>query len=384
MLGAEVTKIESTTHLDSARMGSVKPPTEDRWWEWAPIFQGVNTNKRAITLDLDTAEGVALVKRLITRAHVVLENFSPWVMDHFGLGWDAIQGLNPGAIMVRMPGFGLSGPWRDRIGFAQTMEQASGMAAVTGYEGGQPMIPRGICDPLGGLHSAVGLMVALFDRDRSGHGHLVESSMIEAALNIAAEPIIEQSAYGRLLTRHGNRSPVAAPSGVYRCRGDDEWVAVAVANDAQWHGLRMVLGDLPWAGAVAFRSGRGRRAGHGEIDRHVAAWCRELNVDEAIDRLLAAGVPAGRVNRPWEVHDNPQLRARSFFERVEHPVIGDHARYPGLPFRYAGQRDGWHRTASPTLGQHNDDTLIGDLGLTAAEVARLRAAGVVGERPSGL
>jgi crotonobetainyl-CoA:carnitine CoA-transferase CaiB-like acyl-CoA transferase len=384
MLGAEVVKIESTTHLDSARMGSVKPPSEDRWWEWAPIFQGVNTNKRAITLDLDTTEGLGLVKRLISNADVVLENFSPRVMDHFGLGWDAVQCLNPRAVMVRMPGFGLSGPWRDRIGFAQTMEQASGMAAVTGYEDGQPMIPRGICDPLGGLHSALGLMIALFDRDRSGCGHLVESSMIEAALNIAAEPIIEHSAYGRLLTRHGNRSPVAAPSGVYRCRGDDEWVALAVAGDAQWRGLRMALGDPPWAGADALGDDRGRRAHHDEIDGHIRAWCRELDVDEAIARLLAAGVPAGRVNRPWEVHDNPQLRARGFFEQLDHPVIGGHARYPGLPFRYAGQRRGWHRTPSPTLGQHNDDILKGQLDLAATEIDRLRAVGVIGERPKGL
>ncbi|HEV8298046.1 MAG TPA: CoA transferase, partial [Acidimicrobiales bacterium] len=383
MLGAEVVKIESTTRPDSARMGSVKSPPDDLWWEWAPIYHGVNTNKRSITLDLDTPHGLELAKRLITVSDVVLENFSPRVMDHFGLDWDTVHALNPRAVMVRMPAFGLSGPWRDRIGFAQTMEQASGMAWITGYPDEQPIIPRGLCDPLGGLHAAIGLLVALAQRDRTGVGELVEASMIEAALNIAAEPVLEYAAYGRLLGRLGNRGPLAAPQGAYRAAGHDEWVALAVGNDQEWHALRKVMGDPAWARDARFDSAAGRRAAHDDIDAGVAAWCATLDVRDVVDDLLAAGVPAGRVTRAWEVHENPQLRARGFFDTLEHRVIGTHDRYPGLPFRWSEADAPWHRTAAPTLGEHNDAILRGVLDLDDEAMHGLRTAGVIGERPRG-
>jgi crotonobetainyl-CoA:carnitine CoA-transferase CaiB-like acyl-CoA transferase len=383
MLGADVRKVESTTRPDTARMGSVKPPSEDLWWEWAPIFHGANTGKRSVTIDVNVPEGLALAKRLIAASDVVLENFSPRVMEQFGLDFDAVHAVNSSAVMVRMPAFGLDGPWRDRIGFAQTSEQVSGMAWVTGYEDGDPMIPRGICDPLSGLHAAFALLVALADRERTGEGVLVESTMVEAALNIAAEQVLEYSASGELLTRHGNRGPRAAPQGAYRCVGRDAWVAIAVASDDQWAALRGALGDPVWASDPVLDSDAGRRAREDLIDGELAAWCAARDPDDVVAMLTAAGVPVARVVPPWAVHENPQLVARRFFETVEHPIIGTHARFPGLPFRPPAAAGVWHRRPAPTFGEHNDE-ILSELGLDADEIRALRDGGVVGERPLGV
>ena len=208
-LGADVVKVESVQRPDGMRY-TTTPPRAEQWWEWGPVFHGANTGKRGITLDLNDPEGLALAKRLVAGADAVIENFSPRVMENFGLDWDAVHAVNPRAVMVRMPAFGLDGPWRDRTGFAQTMEQITGMAWVTGFADGPPLIPRGACDPLAGMHAVFALLVALEARDRTGEGMLVEVTMVEAALNAAAEQVVEHSADGhaaRPRTATGARSP---------------------------------------------------------------------------------------------------------------------------------------------------------------------------------
>ncbi|MER3453335.1 MAG: CoA transferase, partial [Acidimicrobiia bacterium] len=240
-LGADVIKVESTRRPDGMRFTTTRPAGTDRWWEWSPLYNGVNVNKRGVTIDMTRPEGLELAKRLITKVDAVVENFTPRVMENFGLTWEVVHRVNPRVVMVRMPAFGLDGPWRDRAGFAQTMEQVSGMAWVTGFPDGPPVIPRGACDPLAGMHAAFALLLALEDRDRSGEGRLVEVTMVEAALNAAAEQVVEYSATGRVMNREGNRGPAAAPQGLYRCGGPEEWLALAVADDAQWVALRTAI-----------------------------------------------------------------------------------------------------------------------------------------------
>jgi crotonobetainyl-CoA:carnitine CoA-transferase CaiB-like acyl-CoA transferase len=304
-------------------------------------------------------------------------------MEGFGLDWEAIAAANPRAVMVRMPGFGLSGPWRDRTGFAQTMEQVSGMAWVTGLADGPPLIPRGACDPMAGMHAVVALLVALDERERSGRGSMVEMTMVEAALNAAAELVIERSAYGALLHRDGNRGPVAAPQGVYACRGDERWLALAVATDEQWEGLRRALGDPGWAADPALAGAGGRRSAHDRLDEGLAQWCASQDLDELVELLTAHGVPAAPVLAPRDIAGISQLRARGFFEAVDHPVIGTHD-LPGLPFRLSDADAGWLRAPPPTLGQHNQEVLGDLLGLGVEEIETLRTAGIIGDRPVGL
>jgi crotonobetainyl-CoA:carnitine CoA-transferase CaiB-like acyl-CoA transferase len=281
--------------------------------------------------------------------------------------------------MVRMPGFGLDGPWRDRTGFAQTMEQASGMAWLTGFADDLPVIPRGPCDPLAGMHAVFALLAALEERRRSGVGRLVEVTMIEAALNVAAELVVEHEAYGARLMRAGNRGPVAAPQGVYSCSGAERWLALAVTDDAQWDTLVGVLGDPPWAQGPDMATAAGRRRRHDEIDERLAEAFADLDLDDLVERLSAAGVSAERVVAPVWVLENPQLQARGFVEHVDHPVIGEHD-FQSLPFRLATHAGPWFRTPSPSLGQHNQEVLFDDLELAQSEIDALAADGVIGDR----
>lgn len=381
-MGADVIKIESVQRPDGMRFTSTAPPKVDRWWEWCPVFHGANGGKRSVTLDLSKPAGLDLVKQLIAGADAVTENFSPRVMDNFGLTWDAIHEVNPAAVMVRMPAFGLDGPWRDRTGFAQNMEQVSGLAWVTGYEDGAPIIPRGACDPLAGMHVVVALLAALDERDLTGTGLLVEATAVEVALNVAAEQVLEYSAYGRLIGRLGNRGPVAAPQGVYPSREREEWVAIATATDEQWQALAKILGrNLGDRADLATPAGR--RAAHDELDDVIGTWCATHTQDRAVIELLDKGVPAAPAINPRDIAFNPQLAARQFFEPIDHAVTGHHD-LPGLPFRASTHNGGWLRSPPPTLGEHNEEVLGDLLGLDRDTLTALAEDSIIGTRPLGL
>jgi crotonobetainyl-CoA:carnitine CoA-transferase CaiB-like acyl-CoA transferase len=380
-LGADVIKVESITRPDLMRYASTQRPSTDEWWEWSPLFHYGNAGKRAITLDLTRPEGIEVFERLLGTADVLVENYTPRVMEQFGLDWDRVHEINPNLVMTRMPAFGLDGPWRDNTGFAQTMECISGMAWLTGFADGPPVLVRGACDPLAGMHAVIATLLALLDRDANGGGRLIEATMVEAALNAAAEQVLSYSATGTVLTRDGNRSPHAAPQGVYACAGEDSWVAIAVENDAQWNALTKVLGDPAWAALPEVGTHDGRRAAHDAIDTKLRAWTATRAASATADELCEAGVPAAEVIASRDVVHNPQLRHRGLFEIQPHRVTGEHE-LPALPFRFR-RVDHWLSRPAPTLGQHNDEVLT-ELGLRPEEIADLTAAGIVGERPAGL
>lgn len=377
-LGAEVIKVEGLARPDGMRFGTTKKPGEPHWWESGAVFHSVNAGKRAVTLDLGTETGRTLVFDLIETADAVIENFSPRVLDGFGITWEAVQARNPKAIMVRMPSFGLDGPWRDRTGFAQTMEQVSGMAWISGFADGPPIIPRGTCDPLAGMHATVAFLAALRHRDATGLGSFIEVSMVEAALNCAAEMVIEHAAYGASLARDGNRGPVSAPQGLYRCRGTERWLALAVTDDEQWRRAAEVLGGAELAADERFATDAARRADHDALDDVIGELALELDRDEVVEALLAAGVPAAPVLSTASVLDHQQLRSRAFFESIDHPIVGTHDLL-GLPFRFASRSGGWFERPAPMLGQHNAEVLGGILGLSNEELERLEADGVIGD-----
>lgn len=383
-LGADVVKVESIQRPDGMRFAGAVP--RDKLWEWSPVFAGANPGKRDLTLQLDDERGMRLLKQLIAGADVVIENYSVRVLENFGLGWDEIRSLSDRVILVRMPAFGLDGPWRDRTGFAMTIEQASGLAWITGYED-MPLVVRGACDPAGGMQTVFALLMALEDRRRTGRGQLVEVPLLENALNMAAEQVIEYSAYGRLLTRQENRGPVSAPQGLYRCApaGDDreQYVALAIQRDDQWRALREQMGDPDWARAADLDTAAGRRARHDEIDERLDAWLADQPRREAAERLVAAGIPAAELINAHRVMPHPQLEARAFFQTLVHPETGS-TRYPGFPMRFGGFGSRLHRSPPPTLGQHNRELLGSELGLSDQEIDSLLEAQVIGERPAFL
>ncbi len=358
--GADVIKIESIQRPDGIRYSGGMRTDVDDWWEYGWVFHAMNTNKRSVTLDLESADGIRLFKQLVSQADAVIENFSPRVMDQFGLGADALLDVKPDLVMVRMPAFGLTGPWRDRVGFAPTMEQIAGLAWVTGLPEGPPVPPRGACDPLAGAHAAYALLAALEFADRTGRGQLVEVPMIETVLNVTATQTIEFEVFGQIFERRGNRGHPSAIQDLYRCAGDDDWIAICAHTDAQ----RKALSELT--------SG----AEFGE-------WVSGQDRDTAVEVLARAGIPAAAVVSPSLVTENPQLNHRGFFERLDHPSTGE-GLYPTPPFALLDGVERWLHRTPPTLGQHNTEVLTELCDLTGGDLERLAADGVIGTRPKGL
>jgi crotonobetainyl-CoA:carnitine CoA-transferase CaiB-like acyl-CoA transferase len=356
--GADVIKIESIQRPDGIRYSGGMRTDVDDWWEYGWVFHAMNTNKRSVTLDLQSEDGQKLVKDLVRQADVVIENFSPRVMEQFGLGADALLELNPKVVVVRMPAFGLTGPWRDRVGFAPTMEQIAGLAWVTGLPDGPPVAPRGACDPLAGAHAAFATLAALEFADRTGSGQLVEVPMIEIVLNVTAVQTMEFEVFGSVMERRGNRGHTAAVQDVYRCAGEDSWIAVSV-RPGDRAALTAVIGEI-----------------------RIEEWLATQNAGAAVETLTAAGIPAAVVISPSLVTENPQLMHRGFFERLEHPRTGE-GLYPSPPFARLDGAERWLLRTPPTLGQHNEEVLAELCGLTAADLARLAADGVIGTRPKG-
>ncbi|OIN81775.1 CoA transferase [Mycobacterium malmoense] len=386
MLGAEVIHVESARRPDGTRLIAGIPAAEERWWEKSPIFAALNTNKKGLTLDLQSPRGRELLRRLIATCEVIVENFTPRVLDQIGLDFAAVQAVRPDAVMLRMPGFGLDGPWRDNPAFAYAIESASGLSWLTGYPDRPPYEPYSIGDPCAGVHALNALLLALEHRRRTAQGVLVEAAMVDAALSISAEQVIEYSAYGALLERAGNRGPTAAPQNLYRSADIDEfgrldsWVAIAVATDDQWRRLCDALGSPSWATDPALASTGGRRAHHDLIDERLAAWCEHRSADDIVATLWDAGVPVAKVMQPHRQTELEQLAFRGFFEEVEHPVNG-WAKLSTVPMRLSAGPGLFHTQPAPLLGQHNCE-LLAELGLTPSEIADLEADGVIGHSPA--
>ncbi len=383
MLGADVIHVESIQKIDGCRsVGSTFAAQQEAWWECSFIYLSANTNKRGLTLDLSNPKGMEVLEKLIRDADALVENYSPRVMDGFGVSWERIQELNPRCHYVRMPAFGLDGPLRENVGFAATMEQMSGLSWLTGHIEDQPRIQRGPCDPVAGVHAAFALLVAMAERDHSQRGHFIECSMLEAALNITAEQVIEHTAYGNLMSRQGNRSPEAAPQGLYACRDhqlaeNPQWLALSVTSETQWRALVELLGRPEWATKIDADL-PSRRALHDEIDEGLRAAFAQRDRDTWIEELLAVGVPAAAILDPRSLSTHPHYLARGFVEELEHPVIGRQLTM-GAPFRFASV-ERWLNCAAPTLGQHNDE-ILRELGYSGDEIDNLAAEKIIGTLP---
>ncbi|SRX94407.1 formyl-CoA transferase [Pseudonocardia dioxanivorans] [Mycobacterium shimoidei] len=375
--GADVIKVESIQRPDGHRYSGSLLRNSEYWYEIGPLWQGTNLNKRDITLDLSVEAGRDLALRLAADADVVVENFSPRVVEQFGLDFDSLVKVNPDVIMVRMPGFGLQGPWRDYVGWALNIEQLAGMSAVTGYADGPPCNLQGPADPIAGVHAAVALLAALEHRQRTGEGQLIEVAQIEVGAAVTAEPVIEYSLTHQVRGREGNRHRRYA-QGVYPASGDDQWVAISVRDDSDWAAVADVIGRPELCDDARFASPEARLHNHDALDEVLAQWTAVRTSDEAADRLRRRGVPAERILTSERMYDVDQLDARGFYQEIEHSLSG-RQKFPGWPFRITPGPQRHHRTPSPTLGQHNEDVL-GALGLSDDEVSKLRDEQVIGER----
>ena len=293
MLGAEVIHIESTKHPDGIRLNGTRPMSEPQWWEWCPMFQGANVNKLDVAMELDTERGAELLLELVERSDVLIDNFSPRVLEQLGLDQDVLLARNPRIVVLRAPAYGVTGPWRERLAYAPTIEAQAGIAWISGFTDRAPEPPSGVADAMGGAHATVALLLALEHRDRTGRGMFLECPMVGAALNLAAEQVVEYSAYGRLLERRGNRSATCVPQGVYRTADvdpdgtRDRWVAISVADDEQWAALCGVLSRPEWSS----RRRRSRASPDAGRSRTISTRCWPLGVRAAVRARSSARSP---------------------------------------------------------------------------------------------
>lgn len=377
--GARVVKIEAPTGRGprdcrggapiGGWLGGGAPAIEP--WNANAAFVKLQRNKRSVALDLKTAAGRAVFLELATVSDVLVENFSARAMPNLGLGYEDVARVNPRLVYVSMSGFGKSGPYRDRVAFGPTVEPMSGLASVMGYGPGEPRnTAMAIMDPIAAVNAAAAVVDALRRRENTGRGVHVELSLHESGVAFCGPWLVDAQIGGRHAPA-GNRHPRLAPHGVYPCSGDDEWVAIACRDDADWRALCQLADGLDGNADLA-----ARMADHDDIDRRLAAWTRPLRKSQAAERLRAAGVPAGSVNATPDMTADPQVRARGFFVPLEPgptPV-------PGHPVKMAGS-DSADWTPCPRFGADNRAVLKEWLDYDDERVDALETAGVLVNKP---
>ncbi|HEY48559.1 MAG TPA: CoA transferase [Dehalococcoidia bacterium] len=378
-LGAEVVKIESIQRLDFLRLLGGWPSADG--YEFSAAFNGTNRNKYGITLNLNHPRGREIFKRLVEIGDVVTENFSPRVMENWGLTYDALKEIKPGLIMLSMPGFGTTGPWRNYVTFGPNVEMVSGMPTISGYPGGEPMMTGYIADPAAGLMGAVAVVVALQHRHRTGKGQHIDLSQIEAFTAFMGQAIIDYSMNNRMQPRRGNRHPSMAPHGVYPCKGDDDWVTITVSSDEEWDRLCDATGNPSWASEPKYTDAASRYSNHDELDKLMGEWTRQHDKHEVMQILQGAGVAAAPVLSYAEFLDDAHIKDRGFFETVTRPLTGTHP-YPGFPVKLS-ETPVTIRRPAPTLGQDNEYILKNLLGMTDDEINELVEAEIIGTKPQG-
>jgi benzylsuccinate CoA-transferase BbsF subunit len=373
-LGADVIKIESSKRVDTVR-GFV--PAEDvPGVNRAGYFNQYNQGKRSVQLDLSTEEGRELAFKLALESDIVAENFSAGVMERLGLGYGRLTAAKPGIIMISLSGYGATGPLSPYISYGPAQVPMSGLASLTGYVGGPPSeVGVSYGDPNGGIHGAVAVLAALWHRQRTGTGQYIDQSQWESAIAVLPEGIMAQVMNGRQPERMGNRSPITAPHGIFRCAGDDEWVSIACATDEEWAALCGVMERPERAADPRFASAAGRKAHEDALEAEIAAWTAGRDRWHVTRDLQAAGVAAFPAMTSQDLLDDAHLRERGIFVELEHPEVGVRA-HVGIPWHLSATPCAVERPA-PLLGQHTDEVLRDVLGMDAAAIAGLRDRGVL-------
>ena len=377
-LGADVIKIEAVQYPDWWRGVDRRPAyVLEQQYEKTIRYCIMNRNKRGITLDLTRPQGLALAKRLLADADLVVDNYSVEVLPKMGLGYDVLSKLNPKLVMMSMSAFGAGSIHRDCRAYGSTLEQGSGLPSVVGDPDGPPVMSHtAFGDAVGGLNGCAAVLTALIHARLTGKGQFIDLAQIECMMPFAAPWITAHSIDGKEPVKYGNRHPDFVPHGCFPCAGSDNWILVAVSSDAMWPKLANLLGRADWASDPKLKTSAGRRAIEDEIEVAIAAWTSRREPELAMRELQAAGVAAGVARLPIELLQDPQLHARGFIQQVDRAFIGPHPQ-PSLPFR-EGDKSFAIRSAPPTLGEHNQEILAGLLGLSEAEIAQLAHDGIIG------
>jgi formyl-CoA transferase len=366
--GAEVIKIEAPAAGDPLRKWRLLKDGTSVWW------QVQSRNKRSLALDLKDAQAQDIVRQLAQGADVLIENFRPGAMEGWGLGPDALLQLNPRLIMLRISGYGQTGPYRDRPGFGVVAEAMGGLRHLTGEPGRVPVrVGVSIGDTLAALHGVIGILMALHHRQSSGRGQVVDVALYEAVFNCMESLLPEYSAFGAVRGPAGSALPGIAPTNAYRC-SDGGYALVAGNGDSIFRRLMAAIGrdDLASDPTLADNAGRVLRVA--EIDAAIGEWTAGHTVDQVLAVLDAAAVPAGRIYTVADIAADPHYRARGMLQEV---AMDDGSRLavPGIVPKLSATPGG-HRRNAPALGQDTDDVLR-ELGLSAEQIGELKRRGIV-------
>ncbi|MFA5375617.1 MAG: CoA transferase [Dehalococcoidia bacterium] len=369
-MGAEVIRIESNAELDHFRRpesavsyGSTRAANDS--------FNTLNLNKLSVTLNLKTAGGVELARKLVAKSDVVVDNFRPGVMDRLGLGYDSLKKIKPDIIMLSASSHGAVGPEKQYSAYAVTFGPIGGVSHLTGYEGGNPAVTRSSADLRPGTAAAFAILAALNYRETSGEGQFIDFSAREAISCEIGEAIMDYTMNGHVRTRHGNRDDILAPNNCYRCKGDDKWISIAIANDDEWKSLVAAMGNPAWAKDAKFADQFHRWHNQDEIDVHIAEWALNYTDYELMNLLQKSGVAAIPAFDSEELFTDPHCRDRNVFVPTETATEG--LLYAVAPPWKFSETPAQVTKAAPELGQDNSYVLRKLLGLSQKEIDKLTA-----------
>jgi formyl-CoA transferase len=366
--GAEVIKIEPPGSGDPLRKWRLLKDGTSVWW------QVQSRNKRSLALDLRTPEGQGVVRQLALEADVLIENFRPGALEGWGLAPDDLLAANPRLIVLRISGYGQTGPYRNRPGFGVVAEAMGGMRHLTAEPGRVPVrVGVSIGDTLAALHGVIGILLALQHRHTSGRGQVIDVALYEAVFNCMESLLPEYSAFGAVRGAAGSALPGIAPTNAYRC-ADGGYALIAGNGDSIFRRLMTLIGRDDLAHDASLADNAGRVARVEELDAVIGAWTAQRSVDEVLAALDSASVPSGRIYTVADIAADPHYRARDMLQDV--PLDdGSTLTLPGIVPKLSAT-PGSHRRNAPTLGQDTGDVLR-DIGLTEAQIVALRERGIV-------
>ncbi|MDB5868660.1 MAG: Formyl-CoA transferase [Polaromonas sp.] len=366
--GADIIKIESPGAGDPLRRWRLLKDGTSVWW------QVQSRNKRSVALDLKSPQAQAIVRLLAVDADVLIENFRPGAMEGWGLGPDALLKLNPRLIMLRISGYGQTGPYRDKPGFGVVAEAMSGLRHLTAEPGRVPVrVGVSIGDTLAALHGVIGILLALQERQRSGQGQVIDVALYEAVFNCMESLLPEYSAFGAVRGAAGSALPGIAPSNAYRCK-DEGYALIAGNGDSIFKRMMNTIGRPDLAASPLLADNTGRVAHVAELDAAIGLWASEHSVDEVLTALDKASVPAGRIYTVADIAADPHYQARGMLAKVQMDD-GSTLAVPGIVPKLS-RTPGGHRRNAPQVGQ-DTDAVLGEMGLSAAQIQTLKDRGIV-------
>jgi len=371
--GAEVLKVEHPFGGDPCRNFGTATKRGGDTLAWLSEAR----NKKSVTVDLRTPDGAKIFRDLVSKSDILCENFRPGTLEKWGLGWEVLRELNPGLVMLRISGYGQTGPYRDRPGFARIAHAVGGLAYLAGMPRETPVTPGSttLADYLTGLYGAMGVLLALRYKEKTGKGQYIDAALYESVFRLSDEMIPAYGLYGTVRERTGPHNPIACPLGHFRTK-DDKWVAFACTTNKLFEALAIAMGRPELASDALYgRHGKRLEARH-EVNEVVSAWCGSLTRDEVEAKCNATGAPYAPLANVADIFANRQFHARRNLVAVDDPALGETLVVPcSLP--RLSETPGEINSLGPALGEHTDEVLQGLLGMSEAEIKRLHDTRVV-------